>query len=195
MRKVIVDEWMTLDGIVQAPSYPDEDRAGGFRHGGWHRPYFDDLSMSWTLENVTSAGGYLLGRRTFEIFASHWPEAGEEEQALAQPLNARPKHVASKTLSEPLEWHNSTLLHGEVAAAVAALKRECGDALHVFGSTELVTTLLEYHLVDEFRLMIDPVVAGDGKRLFREIGELKPLVDSEVTSTGAILATYSAAKA
>jgi dihydrofolate reductase len=142
MRKVIVHEWMTLDGVVQAPGEAGEDKSGGFAHGGWHMPYFDDLSMKWTFENVTSAGGYLLGRRTYEIFAAHWPNAGEEEQALAEPLNTRPKYVASTTLSEPLEWQNSTLLHGDVGEAVAALKQEDGGDLHLFGSTELVRDAL-----------------------------------------------------
>jgi dihydrofolate reductase len=193
MRKLIVDEWMTLDGVVQGPSSPEEDTDGGFDRGGWHMPYFDDLSMKWTFENVTSAGGYLLGRRTHEIFAAHWPNAGEEEQALAEPLNTRPKYVASTTLSEPLEWQNSTLLHGDVGEAVAALKQEDGGDLHLFGSTELVRTLIEHNLVDEFRLMIDPIVVGGGKRLFRDDRALEKLRlgDSHVTTTGAILATYA----
>jgi dihydrofolate reductase len=196
MRKLIVDEWMTLDGVVQGPSSPDEDTDGGFDRGGWHMPYFDDLSMKWTFENVTSAGGYLLGRRTYEIFAAHWPNAGEEEQALAEPLNTRPKYVASTTLSEPLEWQNSTLLHGDVGEAIAALKQEDGGDLHLFGSTELVRTLIEHNLVDEFRLMIDPIVVGGGKRLFRDDRALKKLRlgDSQVTTTGAILATYTPAE-
>jgi dihydrofolate reductase len=108
MRKLIVDEWMTLDGVVQGPSSPDEDTAGGFEHGGWHMPYFDELSMRWTVANVTSAGGWVLGRRTYQVFAAHWPNAGEEERALAEPLNTRPKFVASRTLSEPLKWQHST---------------------------------------------------------------------------------------
>jgi dihydrofolate reductase len=194
MRKLIVDEWMTLDGVVQGPSSPDEDTAGGFEHGGWHMPYFDELSMRWTVANVTSAGGWVLGRRTYQVFAAHWPNAGEEERALAGPLNTRPKFVASRTLSEPLKWQHSTVLQGEAARAVDALKREDGGDLHVLGSTVLVQTLLDHNLVDEFRLMIDPV-AGGGKRLFRDDGVLKKLrlLDSQVTTTGAILATYAPA--
>ncbi|MGC5017106.1 dihydrofolate reductase family protein [Micromonospora sp. DT47] len=114
MRKVIANEWMTLDGVVQAPSYADEDMTGGFGHGGWHARYFDDLSMNWVIENVRGAGGYLLGRGTYEIFAAHWPSAPEEQQVLAQPLNALPKYVASTTLDEPLGWQNSTLLRGDI---------------------------------------------------------------------------------
>jgi dihydrofolate reductase len=195
IRKLIVDEWITLDGVVQGPSSPEEDTRGGFEHGGWHTPYFDELSMQWTHANVASAGGYLLGRRTYEIFAAHWPNAGEEEQALAEPLNTRPKYVASRTLNEPLEWQNSSLLQGDVVEAVSALKQDDGGDLHVFGSTELVQTLLEHDLVDELRLMIDPIVIGSGKRLFRNDGTLKRLrlVDSKITTMGAILATYAGA--
>jgi dihydrofolate reductase len=115
---------MTLDGVVQAPGYADEDVAGGFGHGGWHTRYLDDLSMNWVIENVRDAGGYLLGRGTYEIFAAHWPEAPEEQQVLAEPLNALPKYVASTTLGEPLSWQNSTLLRGDIGAAVRALKAE-----------------------------------------------------------------------
>ena len=193
VRRVIVNEWMTLNGVVQAPSYADEDTTGGFEHGGWHRPYFDDASMRWVIDNVTGAGGFLLGRRTYETFAAHWPNAPEEEQVLAQPLNTLPKYVASTTLSEPLEWQNSRLLQGDVAEAVAALKQEEDGDLLVIGSTVLVQTLTQHALVDEFRLMIDPLVVGGGKRLFREDDALKPLrlLDSQVTTTGAIIATYA----
>ena len=195
MRKVIANEWMTLDGVVQAPSYADEDVTGGFGHGGWHARYFDDLSMNWVIENVRGAGGYLLGRGTYEIFAAHWPNAPEEQQVLAEPLNRLPKYVASTTLEEPLGWPNSTLLRGDIGAAVRALKAEEGKNLHVIGSPGLVQSLLVLGLVDELRLMIDPLVVGGGKRLFRDDGGHRPLrlADSQVTSTGAIIATYAAA--
>jgi dihydrofolate reductase len=194
MRKVIANEWMTLDGVVQAPAYPDEDTTGGFEHGGWHTRYFDDLSMSWVIENVTGAGGFLLGRGTYEMFAAHWPNASAEEQALAEPLNALPKYVASTTLSEPLEWQSSTLLRGDLREAVSALKSEGGRDLHVIGSPGLVRSLMGHGLLDELRLMIDPLLVGGGKRLFRDDGVLRPLrlVDSQVTTTGAIIATYAA---
>jgi dihydrofolate reductase len=143
-----------------------------------------------------TAAGFLLGRRTYEIFAAHWPNASEEEQVLAEPLNTKPKYVASKTLTEPLEWQNSTVLQGDVPEAVAGLKQEDGEDLHVIGSSELVQTLFERDLVDEFRVMIDPVVVGGGKRLFRDDGGLRPLrlVDSQVTTTGVIIATYAPAE-
>jgi dihydrofolate reductase len=195
MRKVIANEWMTLDGVVQAPSYADEDVTGGFGHGGWHTRYFDGLSMNWVIENVRGAGGYLLGRGTYEIFAAHWPNAPAEQQVLAGPLNALPKYVASTTLGEPLGWRNARLLRGDVGAAVHALKAEDGKDLHVIGSPGLVQALLALGLVDELRLMIDPLVAGGGKRLFRDDGALRPLrlADSQATSTGAIIVTYAAA--
>jgi dihydrofolate reductase len=194
MRKVIANEWMTLDGVVQAPSYADEDVTGGFGHGGWHTRYFDDVSMNWVIENVGGAGGYLLGRGTYEIFAAHWPSAPPEQQVLAGPLNALPKYVASSTLSEPLGWQNSRLLGGDIGVAVRALTAEEGRDLHVIGSPGLVKTLMALGLLDELRLMIDPLVAGGGKRLFGDDGALRPLrlADSQVTSTGAIIATYAA---
>jgi dihydrofolate reductase len=196
MGKVIVQEWMTLDGVVQAPGAADEDTTGGFKYGGWHLRYFDDISQKWVVEDLAAAGGFLLGRRTYEGFAAHWPNASEEEQVVAQPLNTRPKYVASRTLTEPLAWQNSTLLQGDVAEAVVALKQQGGDDLHVIGSTTLVRTLIEHDLVDEFRVMIDPVLLGGGKRIFRDDGALRPLrlLDSKVTTTGAILATYAPAK-
>src|SRR5919197_3759548 len=193
MRKVIVTEWMSLDGVVQAPGAADEDTTGGFEHGGWHLRYFDELSQKWVVENLTGAGGFLLGRRTYEGFASHWPNASEEEQVIAEPLNRKPKYVASTTLTAPLEWQNSTLVDREVAAAVASLKQQDSGDLHVIGSTELMQTLIEHDLVDEFRLMIDPVVLGGGKRIFRDSGSIKSLrlIDGQVTRMGAILATYT----
>jgi dihydrofolate reductase len=192
MRKVIVQDWMTLDGVVQAPGAPDEDTRDGFRHGGWSLPYFDDVAMKWTLGSISEAGGFLLGRRTYEVFAAHWPNASEDERPLSEPLNKTPKHVASTTLSEPLEWENSSLIRGDVAEAVAALKEQDGNDLVVIGSTELVRTLAEHDLIDEYRVMIDPLFVGGGRRLLGDDGVLRRLrlVKSEVTGTGAILATY-----
>ena len=194
MRKVIVNEFMSLDGVAQAPGGAEEDTDGGFAHGGWHMQYMEDEpTQQWVLESIVEAGGFLLGRRTYEIFAAFWPNAPEEEQVVAEPLNSKPKYVVSTTLAGPLEWENSTLLEGEMADAVAALKQEDGGDLHVIGSTELVRTLIAHGLVDELRLMIDPVVVGGAKRIFPDDGELRPLrlVDGQVTSKGAILATYA----
>jgi dihydrofolate reductase len=196
MRKLIVNEFMSLDGVAQAPGGADEDPSGGFAHGGWHMQYMDDdLGRRWVLESIVEAGGFLLGRRTYEIFAAYWPNASEDEQVIAEPLNTKPKHVVSTTLTEPLEWQNSTLVEGDVAGAVEALKQADAGDLHVIGSTELVRTLIEHDLVDELRLMIDPLVLGGGKRIFRDDGLLRQLrlVDGQVTGTGAILATYAPA--
>jgi dihydrofolate reductase len=178
---------------VQAPGSPDEDKSGGFEHGGWHLPYFEKTSQQWVLENLTEADGFLLGRRTYENFAAHWPNASEEEQVIAEPLNTKRKYVASTTLSEPLEWQNSTLLKGDVAKAVAGLKQEDGGDLLVIGSSQLVHTLIEHDLIDEYRLMIDPLILGAGKRIFQEDGTTQALelVDSQTTETGAVLATYA----
>ena len=194
MRKVVVNEFLTLDGVAQAPGGAEEDTDGGFAHGGWHMQCMEDEpTQQWVLESILEAGGFLLGRRTYEIFAAFWPNAPEEEQVVAEPLNSKPKYVVSTTLAGPLEWENSTLLEGEMADAVAALKQEDGGDLHVIGSTDLVRTLIAHGLVDELRLMIDPVMVGGAKRIFPDDGELRPLrlVEGQVTSKGAILATYA----
>jgi dihydrofolate reductase len=196
MRKVIVNEFMSLDGVAQAPGGADEDPSGGFAHGGWHMRYMEDeLAQKWVLASIVEAGGFLLGRRTYEIFAAYWPNAPEEEQVIAEPLNGKPKHVASRTLTEPLQWQNSTLVEGDVATGVRALKQDDAGDLHVIGSTDLVRALIEHDLVDELRLMIDPLLLGGGKRIFRDDGLLRQLrlVDGQVTGTGAILATYASA--
>ena len=143
MRKVVVVEWMTLDGVVQAPGHPDEDRDGGFEQGGWHLPYFDDTSRAWVVQGYAEAGGFLFGRRTYENLAAYWPNASDEEQVIAEPLNTKPKYVASRTLAEPLEWQNSTLLTGDITRAVRTLKQEDGRDLHVIGSSEFAQTLIE----------------------------------------------------
>ena len=195
MRRVIVNEFMSLDGVAQAPGGEEEDTSGDFRHGGWHMRYMEDeAAMKRVLEGIVEAGGFLLGRRTYEIFAAYWPNASEEEQVIAEPLNTKPKYVASRTLTEA-GWQNSTVLEGELADAVGALKQEDGGDLHVIGSTELVQSLIEHGLVDELRLMIDPVVLGGGKRIWRDDGMLRPLrlVQSETTPSGAIFATYAPA--
>jgi dihydrofolate reductase len=192
MRKVIVNEWMSFDGVVQSAG-ADDDTSNGFAHGGWHLPYFDESSQQWVAAGYAEAGGFLFGRRTYELLAGYWPHAKKEEAPVADPLNKLPKYVASTTLKAPLEWENASLLPADVDAAVRSLKEEDGGDLHVIGSTQLVKTLLEHDLVDGFRLMIDPLVLGGGKRVFSDDGVKRPmqLLDSTVTTTGAILATYA----
>lgn len=195
MRKLIVDEFMSLDGVVQAPGGEDEDRSGGFRHGGWQMGYLDDASVERILAGIHEAGGFLLGRGTYEIFAAYWPHAPADESAFAEPLNTKPKWVASRTLDGELEWENATLLEGDAATAVAELKRGDGGDIHVIGSAGLVRSLIDAGLVDELRLVIYPLVLGGGKRIFGDDGELRRLrlVETEPTSTGAIFATYAPA--
>jgi dihydrofolate reductase len=197
MRKLIANEWMTLDGVVQAPSSSGEDTSGAFQHGGWHARYVDDLSMRRVIDNIRGAGGFLLGRGTYEIFASHWPAAPQDQQVVAEPLNRLPKYVASTTLQEPLSWSNSVLLRDDIGSAVRSLKAEEGKDLHVIGSPGLVRSLLARNLLDELRLTVDPLVLGGGKRLFPDDAVHRPmrLLDSEVTSTGAIILTYTVTRA
>ncbi|MET0801534.1 MAG: dihydrofolate reductase family protein [Actinomycetota bacterium] len=197
MRKLIAVEWSALDGVMQGPGDPDEDTDGGFEHGGWHMPYFDDISRAWVVEGYAAAGGFVFGRRTYDLLASYWPNASEEEQVIAVPLNTKPKYVVSTTLTAPLEWEHSTLLEGDLGDAVTGLKQEDGDDLHVVGSSRLVHALLEHDLIDGFRLMIDPLVLGGGKRLFGDDGPRLPLrlTDSRETTTGAIIASYERADA
>ena len=191
MRKVIVNEFLTLDGTAQAPGGPDEDTSGGFQHGGWHMKYGTEDGME---KLIGEAGGFLLGRRTYELFAGYWPTADAVPE-IAGPMNTKPKHVASRTLTGPLEWQNSSLLEGPLPDAIAALKEVEGGDLLVIGSTVLVQSLIQQSLVDELRLIIDPVLAGGGKRIFPDDGALRPLrlVDHEMTGTGTIIVTYAPA--
>ena len=191
MRKLIVSEFVTLDGVIQSPGYPDEDPSGGFEAGGWQQPYFDEVFGRTIVEGLTTSGGLLLGRRTYEIFAGFWPTAPADDP-IAPIMNGLPKYVASTTLKEPLPWENSHLLQGDVPKAVAELKGQDGKDLRVIGSGELVQTLMQHHLVDEYALMIHPLVVGGGKRLFRD-GNPKTslrLVESTPTSTGVLIVSY-----
>jgi len=194
MRKVIANAWMSLDGVIQS-SGSDDDPSGGFRHGGWHIPYFDETAQRWVVEGYRQAGGFLFGRRAYELLAGYWPNASDEEQALARPLNELPKYVATTTLSDPLDWANAHVLQGDVPEAVAALKAEDGGDLHIVGSSRLTQALVQHGLVDGYRLMVMPLVLGGGKTFLPEDGAARPLrlVDSQVTTTGAVLATYETA--
>lgn len=196
MRRVIINEQLTLDGVMQGPGAPDEDRSGGFEHGGWAMPYFDEVMGEAAGEGMGSAGGLLLGRMTYEIFAAYWPKQGDDAP-FASFLNSVPKYVASRTLREPLQWNNSNLLKGDVGEAIRGLKEEDGGDLVVLGSGDLAQTLIEEGLIDVYELWIDPIVLGSGKRLFREGGPrtAMKLVGSKTSSTGVAMLTYQPADA
>jgi dihydrofolate reductase len=189
MRKLAVNTFMSLDGVMQAPGGPDEDPTGGFTYGGWGVNYMDEEMM----DQVARSTPYelLLGRGTYEIFAAHWPN---DEGPIADHLNSTRKHVASTTL-ERVGWNNSTLITGDVADYVATLKSQDGPEIQVHGSPGLIQTLLEHDLIDEYRMWIFPVVLGTGKRFFGD-GTMPAglkLVDSKVSKTGVTINTYERA--
>jgi dihydrofolate reductase len=188
MRELVVNTFMTLDGVMQAPGGPEEDPSGGFEHGGWSFGYWDGQMQTVMGESMGKPFDLVLGRKTYEIFAGHWPHSDEPG---AELLNGATKHVASTTLKE-LEWENSTLIEGDVPEGIRTLKEADGRELQVHGSANLIQTLLEHGLIDEFRLWIFPVVLGSGKRLFD--GGTVPagveLASSQVSSTGVIMTTY-----
>ena len=194
MSEVVVVNHLTLDGVMQGPGRPDEDRRGGFEHGGWSVPYGDAVMGRVMGEEMTTSGALLLGRRTYEDFASYWPNQGDNPYTAV--LNASQKYVASRTLEEPLPWSNSTLLKGDVTEAVAALKEQPGKDLVVLGSGDLVQTLMRHNLVDRFLLTIHPLVLGSGRRLFSDEGASAALrlVNTVTTTTGVIVATYEPAE-
>jgi dihydrofolate reductase len=194
MPRIIVSEFLTLDGVMQAPGNADEDRSGGFEHGGWQPPYFDDVFGATMMDAFAATGGLLLGRRTYDTFAAFWPGQPADDP-LAATMNGLRKYVVSTTLREPLTWQNSTLIGGDVAAEVATIKAGPGKEIQVIGSGELVQTLIRHDLVDEYRLMIHPILLGSGKRLFREGSSptLLRLVDSKTTGTGVLILTYARA--
>ena len=192
MRKLIVSTFLTLDGVMQAPGGPGEDDSGGFSHGGWSVNYWDEQMAQVMTEAMSTPFDLVLGRRTYEIFAAHWPHATED--AGAKPLNDATKYVASRS-NPTLEWRNSVLIEGDAAEGVAALKEEDGPELQVHGSGNLIQTLLRHNLVDQYRLWIFPLVIGSGKRLFSEgtIPAGLNLVESKVSTTGVVIGTYEPA--
>jgi dihydrofolate reductase len=193
MRKLVVFTSVTLDGVMQAPGRPDEDRRGGFTHGGWALPYNDPVMGRVVAEGMADSGSLVLGRRTYEDFHGFWPK--QTDNPFTEVLDNTLKYVASTTLAEPLPWQNSRLLDGDAAEAVAKLKQEPGKDLVVLGSGELVQALRRHDLVDEYQLLIHPLVLGSGRRLFPDGGPSAALelVDSVPTTTGVIIATYRTA--
>jgi dihydrofolate reductase len=165
MPKIIVNAFLTLDGVMQAPGGPDEDREGGFVHGGWQAPYLDEALGRLIVEGFAGADGFLLGRKTYDIFSNYWPKITDPNNPVAVALNSRPKYVLSRSL-ERVTWNNSNLIKGDVVAELRKLRAQPGESLHTWGSTELLQTLLKNDLIDEYRLFIFPLVLGSGKRLF-----------------------------
>ncbi len=193
MGKLIVTEFTTLDGVAQAPGEPDEDTSAGFPYGGWQTPLVDGKSGNTMFERAKTMDALLLGRRTYDIFAGYWPTA-DMNAPFTGLLNGVPKYVASRTLADPLAWHNSTLLGGSFAAAVESLKAR-HDEVHVIGSLDLVQSLLRFGLVDQFELWLYPVLLGTGKRVFADgtVPTALRLIESETYAPGCLHLTYDTA--
>jgi dihydrofolate reductase len=193
MGKLEVTEFVTLDGVAQAPGGPDEDRESGFVHGGWMAPYDDEQAGDVLFEQAQRMDALLLGRKTYDIFANYWPNA-PEDVPFTNLLNRVPKYVASRTLNEPLAWNNSSIVAGDLAAGVAALK-DRHDEVHVIGSLDLVQSLLRDRLVDRLNLWLYPVLLGTGKRVFAggTVPEALRLTSSETYPGGAVHLVYESA--
>jgi dihydrofolate reductase len=191
MCKVVVFTNVALDGVMQAPARPDEDRRGGFTHGGWAAPY---AAMQQAGDSTPDFGALLLGRRTYEDFYAVWPQ--RKDDPISGILDNMQKYVASTTLREPLSWSNSTLLKGDAADAVARLREQPGRDLVIMGSGVLVQSLMRRNLIDEYVLLIHPLVLGSGHRLFSEGGPCAALrlVDTKTTTTGLVIVTYQPAE-
>jgi dihydrofolate reductase len=187
MSKVVVLTNLTIDGVMQGPAGPDEDRRGGFEHGGWAAPY---AAMDATGNTFASAGALLFGRRTYENFYAFWPK--QTNSPYTEFLNTIPKYVASTTLKEPLPWSNSTLLKGDAAQAVSQLKEQPGKDLLIMGSGELIQSLMRANLIDDYVLLIHPLVLGSGRRLFPVGGAAATLrlVATSTSDKGVVIATY-----
>ena len=194
MRKLIVLSFITLDGVMQAPGGPEEDPTGGFKYGGWVAGYFDDFLGKVMERQMSKPFNLLLGRKTYEIFAAHWPYVKADEDPFAASMNKAKKYVASKTLKR-LDWTNSKLIKGDVAKEVKKLKEQDGPEIQVHGSGNLIQTLVKHDLVDELWLKIFPITLGRGKRLFAEgtIPAGFKLLVSETLPNGVIVASYARA--
>jgi dihydrofolate reductase len=191
MARLVVQNNVTLDGVMQAPGSADEDTRDGFRYGGWAQPFFDPVMAEAAGESMAKGGAMLFGRRTYEQFASFWPNQPADDP-FAKVLNDTQKYVVSTTLQEPLPWVNSTLLTGDAADAVAKLKKDLDKDLVILGSGELIRSLMPHDLIDEYTLQIHPLVLGTGRRLFTDDGAYSAmrLLKSVVTTTGVLIATY-----
>ncbi len=187
--KLTVTTFLSLDGVMQGPGGPEEDRSDGFTRGGWLVPHFDEETGQFMGEVFDHVDAFLLGRRTYDIFAASWPNATDPNDPVASRLNTLPKYVASSTLTAP-EWGPTTVLSGDVPAAVAELKEQPGRELQVHGSGMLVRTLHEHDLVDEYRLLVFPVIVGEGRRLFPDQGVATGLALAESRTTGSGVAIH-----
>lgn len=194
MGKLVSQIFVSLDGVYQAPGGPEEDPRGGFDQGGWTAPYDDEDFGRFVTEVFGRVGAFLLGRRTYDIFAGYWPKVTDPDNLIADRLNALPKFVASSTLTDP-EWHNTSVLGGDLAKEVTALKERTDGELQIHGSGALVQSLLNLDLIDTFHLITVPVVLGAGRRLFAE-GSLPTAFEHRsglITSKGVSIQTYDKA--
>lgn len=194
MRKLTVIDFLSLDGVMQAPGQPEEDTEGGFKHGGWAIPYHDEALAESVAESMRATDAYLFGRKTYDNFAAYWPTA-PRDIPFTDHLNNTEKYVVSKTLKDP-DWNNSTVIDGDVVEAVRKLKQQPGKNIAVLGSGQLVQALTENDLVDEYFLTIYPILLGGGKRLLPDDKQLRrlELVDSRTTGTGGVVLTYRPAR-
>jgi dihydrofolate reductase len=195
MSRIVVSEFVSLDGVMQAPGRREEDTSGSFKHGGWSFKFHDDQVPKYKLDELDASDALLLGRKTYEIFAGYWPKA-KDDRGFADKMNNLAKHVVSTTLKR-VDWNNSRLIKARVPDEVGKLRQQPGKDILVYGSAKLVKTLLQHDLVDELRLMVYPVVLGSGKRLFDDHAEtLKTLklAESKTFPSGIVLLSYHPAK-
>jgi dihydrofolate reductase len=194
MRKIIVLSFITIDGVMQAPGGPTEDTSGGFKYGGWTVPYFDEFSGKVMSEQMGHPFDLLLGRKTFDIFASYWPDHNDPKDPVGSGINKATKFVASHSLFKS-DWAGTVILHDDVAEAIKKLKQQDGPELQVHGSGNLIQTLLKQDLIDEFWLKIFPITLGSGKRLFADgtISAAFTLIESKTSPKGVIIASYKRA--
>ena len=189
--RITLATYVSLDGVMQAPGTPREDTSGGFEHGGWQFPYADEELWTYSSTWFAEADGFLLGRKTYEIFAGYWPTVTDENNLIAARLNAFPKYVVSTTLDRA-EWKNTTLITSHVLEEIAQLKALPGRELQIHGSGVLAQSLLDHGLIDELRLWTYPVVLGSGKRLFEpgRVARALRLIESKTAGSGCVLSVY-----
>jgi dihydrofolate reductase len=189
--KLVVHTFLTLDGVMQAPGGPDEDRDGGFEFGGWSAQYWSEQSGTIITDAMGRLDALLLGRKTYDIFAGYWPNVEDDDNPVATRFNAIPKYVVSTTLSDPT-WSGTEVISDDVVARIAGLKEQPGNELQVHGSAQLLQTLLDNGLIDELKIFQSPVVLGSGKRLFREgaVPTAYEVTEHQITSTGSVYTVY-----